>query len=259
MGLPSFSAFSLRLSHREETGSDGRRIGGGGRGVEPFPEQPGGEGAYSFELGKVAALRNEVGCLGVPCESSPRSSSQCSLSIPRRLLRLQSEQFSQFCVVQSGPQSLLIEVNIQASKTSFASLSEGIHADCQACGKWEQEGRTIRASLHLEPDPKSASRARRFVRTALEDFEPTETLDVLTLLTSEVVTNAILYGGSEIDVVLERGEAGIRVEVADASPRLPERRPVDGETLGGRGLRLLDSLAGGWGVIELNNGKVVWF
>lgn len=97
------------------------------------------------------------------------------------------------------------------------------------------------------------------MRTALEDSEPAETLDVLTLLTSEVVTNAILYGRSEIDVVLERRETGIRVEVADASPRLPVKRPLDGDTPGGRGLRLLDSLAGGWGVIELASGKVVWF
>ncbi|MBW3589658.1 MAG: ATP-binding protein [Actinobacteria bacterium] len=153
----------------------------------------------------------------------------------------------------------MIEVDIQASKTSFVSLSEGIHGDCQACGKWEQEGRTIRASLHLEPDPQSASRARRFVRTALEDSEPTETLDVLTLLTSEVVTNAILYGGPEIALVVERRETGIRVEVADAGPRLPLKRPLDVETTGGRGLRLLDSLAGGWGVTELASGKVVWF
>lgn len=79
------------------------------------------------------------------------------------------------------------------------------------------------------------------------------------MLTSEVVTNAIVYGGSEIDVVLERRETGIRVEVADASPRLPARRPLDADMPGGRGLRLLDSLAGGWGVIELATGKVVWF
>ncbi len=93
----------------------------------------------------------------------------------------------------------------------------------------------------------------------MEDSEAAETLDVLTLLTSEVVTNAILHGGSDIDLVLERRGSAIRVEVADASPRVPIARQLDTGSIGGRGIPLLDSLAGGWGVIERGTGKIVWF
>ncbi len=97
------------------------------------------------------------------------------------------------------------------------------------------------------------------MRTALEDSEAVETLDVLTLLTSEVVTNAILHGGSDIDLVLERQDSAIRVEVADTSPQVPVARQLDTSSIGGRGIPLLDSLAGGWGVIEHDTGKIVWF
>lgn len=117
----------------------------------------------------------------------------------------------------------------------------------------------IKASLHLDAEPRSAARARRFVELAIGDSEEERTLDIVKLLTSEVVTNAILHSGSDIELTLERAMSAIRVEVTDGTSVFPERRPYDPEAIHGRGLPLLDCLALRWGVEERELGKVVWF
>ena len=78
------------------------------------------------------------------------------------------------------------------------------------------------------------------------------------LLTSEVVTNALVHAGAPIHITARAVGAGVRVEVADGSPHSPIVRHY-GELAGtGRGLRLLDLLAR-WGVQETLTGKAVWF
>ena len=84
------------------------------------------------------------------------------------------------------------------------------------------------------------------------------------LLTSELVTNAILHadadGGDQvISLSLSLGDDSVRIEVADVDPKPARlvRRGV-GAT-GGRGLRLVDALAQNWGVSAAPPGKSVWF
>jgi hypothetical protein len=76
---------------------------------------------------------------------------------------------------------------------------------------------------------------------------------------SEVVTNAVLYGGAPIRVV--GGVVGdhVRVEVSDGSTVLPVRQSPGPTSPTGRGLGLLDSLSRAWGVDVGVSGKTVWF
>src|ERR1700679_1322850 len=70
----------------------------------------------------------------------------------------------------------------------------------------------ILATTQLPPEPASAGRARRFVRDVLRQEGPTVDVEVVALLTSEVVTNAVLHAGTDVDLVV-RSEGGcIRVE-----------------------------------------------
>lgn len=109
-------------------------------------------------------------------------------------------------------------------------------------------------TLTLPPEPQSVRKARR----ALARVEIDPDLDhTVSLLTSEVVTNAITHAAEhgEIHVAAAFAPGYARIEVLDRGPGFdPDVR--HGAT--GFGLRLLDKLATRWGV-ERGSGTLVWF
>ena len=110
------------------------------------------------------------------------------------------------------------------------------------------------ATFQLGPHPTSARAAREFVASTLEDWGWTDQVATAILLTSELVTNAVIHAQSDIEVTV-RGERSLRVQVSDDSSE--QLSPV---RLGnGRGLRLVDTLAASWGVSPEGRGKSVWF
>ena len=89
-----------------------------------------------------------------------------------------------------------------------------------------------------------------------------ETLAVVELLTSEIMTNAVVHGTTGRCVrLVTRAEAGVfEVSVTDDGPGIPtvcHVAPAAAE--GGRGLLLVEALATEWGVTEHDAGKSVWF
>ena len=78
------------------------------------------------------------------------------------------------------------------------------------------------------------------------------------LLVTELVTNAILHARTMIQVILERREDVVRVEVRDGSPIRPALRNHGLDATTGRGLALVSRLAQSWGVDVGAAGKVVW-
>lgn len=106
----------------------------------------------------------------------------------------------------------------------------------------------------------SARRARRFVRSSVSSYLPGQALDTVELLTSEVVTNAIVHAASSpvVEVAAEGGT--VRVSVADSCPGFPMPRQVQEDATSGRGLALVDVMADAWGVERLpDEGKRIWF
>lgn len=79
------------------------------------------------------------------------------------------------------------------------------------------------------------------------------------LLTSELVTNAVVHGCADVDLLVRESRGVVRVEVGDTSDRMPVPRPASLDALGGRGLFLVDHLADAWGVERRQRGKAVWF
>ena len=113
----------------------------------------------------------------------------------------------------------------------------------------------------LAPEPKAASRARRFVRDVLHSWEVApRVVDDAELLTSELVTNAVLHARSDATLEIEGDAERFRVTVGDESPGEPRMRTYGPDSVTGRGLMLVDRLAREWGV-EHNGrpGKRVWF
>lgn len=124
---------------------------------------------------------------------------------------------------------------------------------------------TARAAASFEPVGRSVATARAFVRDTLQGWGYSDVIDDAVVLTSELVTNAVVHAGTTADVLCLRTETGIRVEVGD---RYPEREvPLQGtaesfgspDREGGRGLLLCAALASRWGVEYTPTHKQVWF
>jgi anti-sigma regulatory factor (Ser/Thr protein kinase) len=87
--------------------------------------------------------------------------------------------------------------------------------------------------------------------------------DDLSLLVTELVTNAVLHGPGDdrpIRVEFRRHSDRIRVEVVDPGNAFePPESPTNGNSAGGWGLYLVDQIAERWGVSPSPAGTCVWF
>jgi anti-sigma regulatory factor (Ser/Thr protein kinase) len=86
-----------------------------------------------------------------------------------------------------------------------------------------------------------------------------DVVETVELLTSEVVTNAIVHARAAPELVVRLSGARVRIEVHDASPAVPVRRLAGPYAASGRGIAIVDGLAGNWGVEHVPDGKRVWF
>ena len=86
-----------------------------------------------------------------------------------------------------------------------------------------------------------------------------EVVEIVTLLVSEMVTNAVLHAGTELTLRIGHEGQSVRVEVSDGSCAMPNVRPVTDDSSTGRGLWLIEELADAWGQQTRADGKTVWF
>jgi uncharacterized protein YjbJ (UPF0337 family)/anti-sigma regulatory factor (Ser/Thr protein kinase) len=116
-------------------------------------------------------------------------------------------------------------------------------------------------TARFDPEPRAPREARKFVTETLARWSCDRLAEAASLLTSELVTNAVLHAGTPVELTLCRMGGGVRVEVADEAPQSVERaRPVrQEEATTGRGLTMVEALAEHWGVTLARSGKSVWF
>lgn len=135
----------------------------------------------------------------------------------------------------------------------------------------------VLADSPLPDDAHAVEAARHRVRDAVGKIAP-EIVDDCCLVTSELVTNAVLHAAAPMRIRVRRRAAGVRIEVIDA---LPDRVPVisgtgladvialdvsdptlddllDAETMTGRGLVVVGSVSDEWGVDVGDATKTVW-
>ena len=114
--------------------------------------------------------------------------------------------------------------------------------------------------LTLPAALQSVRLARTFVREhCAEQALPAELCDDAVLLTSELVSNAVMHGRSEVQLRVGRKGRCLHVSVHDENSRHPTRVRDDPNALDGRGLSLVAELASAWGVQDDPTGKAVWF
>ncbi|MDQ1035426.1 anti-sigma regulatory factor (Ser/Thr protein kinase) [Streptomyces sp. V3I8] len=109
-------------------------------------------------------------------------------------------------------------------------------------------------------DLRAVPEVRRAVRDLLAQWGRPGRSETAELLTSEIVTNALVHTDQEALVTATVGPRGLRVEVRDFEARKPRLRVPDvRDGTHGRGLVLVQSLADAWGVRVHGVGKAVWF
>ena len=116
--------------------------------------------------------------------------------------------------------------------------------------------------LHRELPFTSAAPAiareqlRRFVGNL-----PDATVDDAVLMTSELVTNAVLHGQPEITLWLRLETDRLTVAVTDLGDAILDCARPPPRQASGRGLVIVDALATRWGVNRTRGrlGKSVWF
>jgi len=112
--------------------------------------------------------------------------------------------------------------------------------------------------------PRSVGRARAALRAQLAVWGVEgEAADSAELLISELMTNAVRHArvplGREIEAYFALTGRLLRLEVSDASDRLPVPAQADDDAECGRGLALIAALSDDWGVCpRLGVGKCVW-
>jgi anti-sigma regulatory factor (Ser/Thr protein kinase) len=143
---------------------------------------------------------------------------------------------------------------LPSRSTRTSNASQDLEATARAA---------VLGSLTIPGRPEHVREARAFVAKALGELHPD--LDNAVLLTSELVTNAVMHsrsrcdGGSVTVLIVESG-GGVRIEIADEGSELSS--PVvrgDVYASDGHGLYLVQTLADQWGYLRDEGGTTVWF
>lgn len=120
----------------------------------------------------------------------------------------------------------------------------------------------------LPADRHAPAAARAFVEDSLRrvvgpDLSPVaETCEDLTVIVSELVTNAVQAATSTVSVELAVESGSVRLAVTDVARGMPTLAgPASATQPYGRGLAIVAALSRDWGVVPLAGdgaGKTVW-
>lgn len=113
--------------------------------------------------------------------------------------------------------------------------------------------------LELEGDPEAVGQARQFVASLLDRWVVVGLGPDASLVTSELVSNAVIHARTPIEVRVTPLDSGVRIEVRDGAAYGIEVRPPESPLAPrGLGLQVVAQLATRWGVDPVPDGKTVW-
>ena len=113
-------------------------------------------------------------------------------------------------------------------------------------------------SAVLAPEPASARAARELVAGACAAWGTRAQTPTAALVTSELVTNAVVHGGTPLEVSFSRYGDLLRLAVHDGNHAAPAPIAAGSEDSHGRGLLLVAAMSASWGVLPTGTGKVIW-
>jgi anti-sigma regulatory factor (Ser/Thr protein kinase) len=124
---------------------------------------------------------------------------------------------------------------------------------------FRMELRTV--EMDCRADLLAPRHARAFVATAVKASGLDDLVERAELLTSEVVTNAMVHAQSPVHLVVEAQSSSVVVEVQDATGQthavVADEEVAEADH--GRGMVLVEALSDRWGWWDVDGGRVVWF
>ncbi|MCQ0002882.1 SpoIIE family protein phosphatase [Streptomyces sudanensis] len=114
------------------------------------------------------------------------------------------------------------------------------------------------ATWELPADPSVVAEARRLVRRKLTEWGLAHMEFTTGLVVSELVTNAVRYGGGDPVSLRLLHDETLVCEVSDHSDSSPRIRRAGTTEEGGRGLFLVAQFTRRWGARFMPQGKTVW-
>lgn len=115
-----------------------------------------------------------------------------------------------------------------------------------------------RLRVRVPGQPAAVPAARAAVVAWLGSAPGDQIVMHIRVVVTEIVTNAVLHAGGEIELVGERSDGAVTIEVTDGSGAPPVLEQAGELQEGGRGLRLVAMLADEWGYELRPAGKTVW-
>jgi anti-sigma regulatory factor (Ser/Thr protein kinase) len=120
------------------------------------------------------------------------------------------------------------------------------------------DGITQSVTCPLDREPAEVGRVREWARGALPGWGLSEQADLVELIVSELVTNALQHGHGKIGISLSYTHGDLWIEVTDQGPGRPRLRHPSLDDTSGRGLALIEALTtlngGALGFIEHTSG-----
>ena len=171
---------------------------------------------------------------------------------------------TQVVVVSGFPRGRLADVVAARGATGYVekglSAKRMVNEIISVAGVLEVVERVLdQRRTQLAADVRSSAGARRFMEETLRRWECGDVLDIVNILVSELVTNAITHAKSEADVTVLLTPTAIRIEVTDTGEGTPHPKELVQEGTSGRGLAIVDVMSSAWGVVPHERGKTVWF
>ncbi len=115
-----------------------------------------------------------------------------------------------------------------------------------------------RIQVTVEPDEHAPAMARRLIERSFADYLEPEELDRAKLAISELATNAVIHGQGEITLLADLNDTRLMVEVVDQGSGFEHVvREQAFDSVGGRGLNIVDAESSRWGMHE--GTTHVWF
>lgn len=112
--------------------------------------------------------------------------------------------------------------------------------------------------VHLQPLPRLVGSARRFVRERLPELDA-DTVDAVLLMTSELVTNAVIHARTPLELGVTVSRDCVLVTVHDLDLARAGQQPISDRD-GGRGLDLVQALSEQAAMERhAGEGKTAWF
>ena len=97
-------------------------------------------------------------------------------------------------------------------------------------------------TYQIDPEPSAVSGAREQIRKVLPGWGLAEHDDLMQLIVSELVTNALPQCDYPIEITVTYDGKNLRIEVWDDGDQMPVRKAPGDDEERGRGLQLIDAL-----------------